>query len=466
MYTCMISPHRIAGCIVVTNAHGVCGNCGEVAFQCRKCRHINYDRLDAFLCVECGYCASGSFSVEITAAVASNAIAILSDKDCERATRILGAVNTFHEEIKSALTLLFRQIEESERSLSKKLEGDFNTEMSRALRGLPPVLESGKSNHVTYLDRLDKQGNVVKLAARPESQHGPGRTSAAGDRTRSLLRLARQIRSESGSAWDRRRSGDMIIRHLGRGIAVDNIDDERDLIGMLEDGDVLESSEPMGRSIGSARAGQRGSGSGHPALGARATGAAAGTSGAGGGASSHKKVSAQEMLDECQRLHMMMREAQREQYELKRRISAWQRLNEGALVDLGYPIQEEDMSTSCHCSVCGPTVSLHLLLLWSRLFVQRPSEVQVDRDFLSLLLSESATVGKTLSDCMREVVKDVATKSQVGAKFVLEEIRTRILATRDPVSAEILGKIMAVEGHFMAEEYSKLALELLAKGHG
>jgi hypothetical protein len=26
---------------VVQNAHGVCGNCGEVAFQCRKCRHIN-----------------------------------------------------------------------------------------------------------------------------------------------------------------------------------------------------------------------------------------------------------------------------------------------------------------------------------------------------------------------------------------------------------------------------------------
>ena len=37
---------------IVNNAAGVCGHCGEVAFQCRKCRHINYDRLDAFLCVE------------------------------------------------------------------------------------------------------------------------------------------------------------------------------------------------------------------------------------------------------------------------------------------------------------------------------------------------------------------------------------------------------------------------------
>ena len=58
---------------------GVCGNCGEVAFQCRKCRHINYDRLDAFLCVECGYCTAGGFSYEITAGIALNAIAILDE---------------------------------------------------------------------------------------------------------------------------------------------------------------------------------------------------------------------------------------------------------------------------------------------------------------------------------------------------------------------------------------------------
>jgi E3 ubiquitin-protein ligase UBR4 len=35
---------------VVTNAHGLCGGCGEAAYQCRKCRHINYDRLDACKC--------------------------------------------------------------------------------------------------------------------------------------------------------------------------------------------------------------------------------------------------------------------------------------------------------------------------------------------------------------------------------------------------------------------------------
>lgn len=34
---------------IVQNAHGVCGNCGEVAFQCRKCRHINCKYADPLI---------------------------------------------------------------------------------------------------------------------------------------------------------------------------------------------------------------------------------------------------------------------------------------------------------------------------------------------------------------------------------------------------------------------------------
>ena len=76
---------------VVNNAHGVCGHCGEVAFQCRKCRHINYDKLDAFLCVECGYCAYASFNYDLTAGIASNAVAITNEEDYERGVRLLRA---------------------------------------------------------------------------------------------------------------------------------------------------------------------------------------------------------------------------------------------------------------------------------------------------------------------------------------------------------------------------------------
>ncbi|KAF2363969.1 E3 ubiquitin ligase UBR4 [Trinorchestia longiramus] len=35
---------------------GVCNNCGENVYQCHKCRAINYDEKDPFLCTACGYC--------------------------------------------------------------------------------------------------------------------------------------------------------------------------------------------------------------------------------------------------------------------------------------------------------------------------------------------------------------------------------------------------------------------------
>ncbi|XP_013144239.1 PREDICTED: E3 ubiquitin-protein ligase UBR4 [Papilio polytes] len=35
---------------------GVCANCGENVFQCHKCRAINYDEKDPFLCHACGFC--------------------------------------------------------------------------------------------------------------------------------------------------------------------------------------------------------------------------------------------------------------------------------------------------------------------------------------------------------------------------------------------------------------------------
>jgi len=36
--------------------NGICTNCRENAYQCRYCRNINYEKLDAFICNECGHC--------------------------------------------------------------------------------------------------------------------------------------------------------------------------------------------------------------------------------------------------------------------------------------------------------------------------------------------------------------------------------------------------------------------------
>lgn len=46
---------------------GVCGNCGENVFQCHKCRAINYDEKDPFLCISCGFCKYARFDISLTA---------------------------------------------------------------------------------------------------------------------------------------------------------------------------------------------------------------------------------------------------------------------------------------------------------------------------------------------------------------------------------------------------------------
>jgi E3 ubiquitin-protein ligase UBR4 len=42
---------------------GVCSACGENVFQCHKCRAINYDERDPFLCNSCGFCKFAKFEV-------------------------------------------------------------------------------------------------------------------------------------------------------------------------------------------------------------------------------------------------------------------------------------------------------------------------------------------------------------------------------------------------------------------
>lgn len=44
---------------------GVCSNCGENVFQCHKCRAINYDEKDPFLCHSCGFCKYAKFDYSI-----------------------------------------------------------------------------------------------------------------------------------------------------------------------------------------------------------------------------------------------------------------------------------------------------------------------------------------------------------------------------------------------------------------
>jgi E3 ubiquitin-protein ligase UBR4 len=437
---------------VVTNAHGVCGNCGEVAFQCRKCRHINYDRLDAFLCVECGYCASGSFSFELTAGVASNAIAITDDEDHNRGSSMLGAATSIHDELRNALRESISTLTVKKRSGAKKDETDsvFNAAMKRAFLGLPPVHNTSQARK-NNLDLVEKAGSVVKFVARPSSSHSTSRGSNSIDRTRSLLRLARQIRSESGANSDRSRSSsDLIIRHLGRGLAIDHMEDENDLIGLLGGGASLNAEDSLSRVMARNRIGESGGSSGQ--------GAQTGED----ECSQKKEKTGKEAMEECQRLHMLMREAERESFELTQKIQAWKLLDGGSITYTGLDATPGITFTPSHCSSCAVPIAHQLLALWLKIFHVDPN-IRIDHEFLCTLLEDVPGTGKGFSDCKRLVVREIATKSDNGAKLVLVELRKRLNATKDVACAEILGKIMEVEDFGMAEEYCKLAIEVLGQ---
>lgn len=410
--------------LVVTNAHGVCGNCGEVAFQCRKCRHINYDRLDAYLCVECGYCASGTFSFEFTAAGATNAIAICNDNDYNRAMKTIGCLVSLRDDLRLSISSKSHELSHAGEELHS-----LNSSLNHAVMGFAPVLDPSKLKQGFNVDLIEREGSIVRMVARPEATLQVRRSSASTDRTRSLLRLARQIRNESSSARGGRRSGNVIIRHLGRDLSADGIlDEDTDMVGLLESG--------LDDAVVGANETQR-----EPKM-----------------SQSKRSVDA-----EVERLSGLLKEADSELYEVQRRVDAWRMLNEGNLVDVGVEVCDEDAFESSQCSLCAGTVAFHLLTLWSQLFLAQPSEVDVDKEFVSLLLTETSSMGKSLSGMMRKTVKDVALNSKEGASLVLGELRKRLHASDDTISGEILGEIMAKEDFFMAKEYSELAVEVLSK---
>ena len=418
----------------VTNAHGVCVTCGEVAFQCRKCRHINYDRLDAFLCVECGYTCCGSFSLELNSAVVSNAIAITNDEIFNKYTKIYGTVSSIQEELKEKLAEKLRRFERKKRNDTMEVDLFSDSVIERSIFGLLPPNENENLKDFqadSALDQLDKQGSVIKYAAHPENHlknnSRSNSTSDRSERARSLLRLARQIRSESSSSSERRRSTDIIIRHLGR-VSLQNLEDENELLELLESGkssttqDQDDDKEPEEKEF-------------------------------------NQKVE----MEECQKMHILLREAWRESYDLQARIDAWRRLNTGALVQ-PYSLDKINHHytsfSPSHCSLCGGAIAFHLLVLWQKLFLVAPTHVRLNGEFFGILFEASHSKG--LCEIKKQVIISIVTNSHCGAEMVLKELEKRLGASRDMYCADILGKIMEIQGFGMIDEYTKLALHILS----
>lgn len=412
------------------------------------------DRLDAFLCVECGYCASGTFSYEIVAATASNAVAITNDKEFGKFQKMLAACSRMREDTRSVLKDRHSSLVKSSKRADK--ESDWDSEdLRRAYAGQVPSIPWQKNDHLhVSLQTLGKQGSVVRAVARPRNLDLAGRGST--DRSCTFSALSR---SASSSSSERRQSDDIVVQQIRAEID----EDESEILGLLEGSGragALDSSDPISRLLARVRSRHEQSETDRQEEGAAAPAPAPPSN-------KTKSITAKECLELCEHLHLLMREAEREAFELQSRMQAWQRLNRDDLAGL-QSIEEPDGFVPCRCSNCSSTFASCLLSLWLRLFQTNPAKVTPSEEVVEMLLQNEASLSssthRSLQDCKRLAVENIATQSSRGAQLVLDGLRKRFGVGQDVYAAELLGRILESSTQSpLQSDFAQLAEEQLER---
>lgn len=385
------------------------------------------DRLDAFLCVECGYCASGSFSYEFVSATASNAVAITNDIEYTKAQKMLVACTRMRAEICSLLKERYASLVTSPKQPEQSRDS-LPEDWRRVYDGQSPIIpwQRGENTSIT-LDRLGKEGAVVRAVAR--SQNADHFSRGSTDRRSTWLAISRGV---GGSSDDRRTVQETVIQHIR-----DVDEDESELLGFLDGSrraGEIESGDPLSRLLARVRDRHEQSEN------ARQEEAAAAPAASARGRA--KSMRAKECLEICERLHAFMREAEREAFELKRRIEAWDRLNRDDLTGCEL-IEPPPGFSPCRCVNCSGSVASCLLSLWQHLFMVDPENVSPSAEMVnSLLQHDGSSTGRSLQDCKRVTVECIATRSTRGAELVLDCLKKRLAVVYDAHAEEILGRIL------------------------
>ena len=106
---------------------GICSNCGENVFQCHKCRAINYDEKDPFLCNSCGFCKYAKFEYSLTARPCCAVDPIENEEDRKKA---LANINSLLEKADKVYRQLIANKPELEQLLIKVSDGSDVLEKS------------------------------------------------------------------------------------------------------------------------------------------------------------------------------------------------------------------------------------------------------------------------------------------------------------------------------------------------
>lgn len=392
------------------------------------------------MCVECGYCTSGAFNVsdfavmafchsildltngciclyekfELTAGIAVNAVAIVDEEQFQTSMALLRVANKRKADTTKKVTALL--------SKHRKLDDDLNDlslygpHLRRALTGSLPKSFVGD-------DKTE-----VSISSKPVR-------STSSSRSR-LLNLARSLRQDGDSLRGSR--GDFLRQVLSGGD--DYMDDA--LLNALGGGSG-GSSDPLSRLVANLQSRSNPSGGGEDA------------------AEKGDKKAKLSPAEECRRLYMQKREAERESWELNRRIDSWNRLNNDALAA---KVTSHGGGTymTTDCSVCCSKVAYkNLSLLHAALKASiSQSEHVVSSELVKLLLQESADLDPALKDLKRQVIITVASKSESASELVLNELQLRLSAIQDRTSAEILGQLVQMSFN-RVEKFIELAVSVL-----
>ncbi|KAJ2946624.1 hypothetical protein O0L34_g12681 [Tuta absoluta] len=112
---------------------GVCANCGENVFQCHKCRAINYDEKDPFLCHACGFCKYAKFDYTLTARPCCAVDTIENDEERKKMVQTIGALLDKADRVYRQLTANKPVLESLLHKISEhRLEGRAGDENSNA----------------------------------------------------------------------------------------------------------------------------------------------------------------------------------------------------------------------------------------------------------------------------------------------------------------------------------------------
>ncbi|XP_055380592.1 protein purity of essence [Condylostylus longicornis] len=160
-------------CSAAVPAHpGVCANCGENVFQCHKCRAINYDEKDPFLCHSCGFCKYAKFDFSIYGRACCAVDPIESAEDRAK------TVQTIHSSLEKA-DRIYRQLQANKQILEiliqkvnehkdRGIDESFGTVVSSSLvnKAIQLLAQKYCVESKTSFEELSKVAQKVKACRR------------------------------------------------------------------------------------------------------------------------------------------------------------------------------------------------------------------------------------------------------------------------------------------------------------